>query len=300
MPQRDFQMFSTWFQQVQKYIRFKPDHDAIERELSSHYEDHYQDLRQLGYDETLAEERALRAMGDPEVVGKTLDAVHKPWLGWLWLVSKVLCIAAVSVAITYSLLAGPLSGPITEIFQQKEPSTWDGDYTRLREIFWTLANDDDSAPWWQNAVQIAVGKGLQSVERAGYTISVPYAEAWEMAIADGRTERFYFVALRVEDRSFWDDGPKYLIDYLALQDACGRLFDRNYYHYTLDEEGKAVWPSDGHLLAYSVERSAFSSTWFMESHGIVQAGDLGGRAELRYTNGTPWTLQILWEEVPHD
>ena len=299
MQQNDFQTFSTWFQQVRKYIRFKPDLDAIERELSTHYEDHYQDLRQLGYDETLAEERALRAMGDPEVVGKTLDAVHKPWLGWLWIVSKVLCIAAVSVAIIYSLVAGPLSGPITEIFKQKDARTWDGDYTRIREFCWSQ-EDGSIDPWWKPAVQIAMGRGAQSVERAGYTITVPYAEVWEMAIADGRTERFYFVALRVEDRHFWDDGPKYLIQNLALRDACGRYFDDNYYHYTFDEEGKAVWPSDGYLRTVFVERNAFSATWFMECHGIVQRGDLGEEAELQYTAGTLWELPILWEEVAYD
>ena len=298
MMKRDIQTFSTWFQQVRKHIRFTPDHDAIERELTAHYEDHYQELLRLGYEEPLAQERTLRAMGDPEVVGKTLDAVHKPWLGWFWLISKVFCIISVSVAITYSLVAGPLSGPITEIFQQEDTGNWDGDYTRLREVFWT--DEGDSEPWWQDAVQIAVGKGAQSVERAGYTITVPYAEAWEMTIADGRTERFYFLALRVWDRYFWDDGPKYLIDNLVLKDACGLNFDKNYYNYTRDEKGNVVWPSAGYLRAYAVERNAFSSTWFMESHGIVERGDLGEEAELQYTNGTPWELPIFWEEVAHD
>ncbi|MBE6960834.1 MAG: hypothetical protein E7445_00010 [Ruminococcaceae bacterium] len=292
------QTFSTWFQHVRKHIRFKPDHAAIERELSAHYEDHCQDLRRLGYEELLAQKRAVLAMGDPVQVGKALDAAHKPWLGWLWVISKVLCIAAVFVAVMYSLTAGPLSGPITEIFQKNDSRTWDGDYTRVREIFFTY-EDAIAEPWFHSAIQIATGKGTQSIERAGYTITVPYAEVWERTIGDGRTERFYIMVLTAKDRYFWDDRPKYLTDHLTLQDACGRIFDKNYYHYTLDEEGKAVWPSDGYLRAYSVERNAFSSTWFMGSNVIVQSGDLGESAELQYPYGTPWTLPICWEEVPH-
>ena len=230
MTDQVFQTFSTWFQRVAEQVRFKPDHNVIKRELKAHYEDHYQDLRRLGYEEEIAEDRAIRAMGDPVVVGKALDAAHKPWLGWLWLASKVLCIVSLSITITYSLVAGPLSVPITELFQQNDTRTWDGDYTRIREVFFAY-EDASLEPWLQSAVQIAVGKSTQSVERAGYTITVPYAEAWEMTIADGRTERFYFVALRVEDRHFWDDGPRYLTDNLALRDACGRDFDKNYYQF---------------------------------------------------------------------
>ena len=61
-----------------------------------------------------------------------------------------------------------------------------------------------------------------------------------------------------------------------------------------------MWPSDGYLRSYSVDRNAFSSTWFMGSNVIVQTGDLGESAELQYPYGTPWTLPIIWEEVSHD
>ena len=37
----------------------------------------------------------------------------------------------------------------------------------------------------------------------------------------------------------------------------------------------------------------------MGSNVIVEAGDLGENAELQYPYGTPWTLHIFWEEVPH-
>ena len=44
---------------------------AIRAELDGHIEDHMEGLLELGYDEALAEERTLAAMGDP-----------KPWPPW--------------------------------------------------------------------------------------------------------------------------------------------------------------------------------------------------------------------------
>lgn len=64
-------------------VRFYPDHKAIAEELYHHYEDSVLDFERIGYDEALARERALQAMGDPVEVGMGLNKAHKPWLGWL-------------------------------------------------------------------------------------------------------------------------------------------------------------------------------------------------------------------------
>lgn len=47
--------------------------EAIRQELDGHMEDHMESLRELGYDEALAEARTLAAMGDPEEVGRELN-----------------------------------------------------------------------------------------------------------------------------------------------------------------------------------------------------------------------------------
>ncbi len=76
--------FSRWRDQVLSQVRFAPDRAAICRELNAHYADHVQGLLDCGYEEKLARERSLAAMGDAEEIGRALDRVHKPWLGWLW------------------------------------------------------------------------------------------------------------------------------------------------------------------------------------------------------------------------
>ena len=91
--------FQIWVDAVCEQVRFQPDRRAIARELRVHYEDHMKDLLRLGRDPALAEERALDAMGNAQEVGRALDRVHKPWLGWLWEASRVLLLLLAVLAV---------------------------------------------------------------------------------------------------------------------------------------------------------------------------------------------------------
>ncbi|MDE6454647.1 MAG: permease prefix domain 1-containing protein, partial [Dysosmobacter sp.] len=99
--------FQIWVNAVCEQVRFRPDHRRIEFELRDHYEDHVRDLLRLGRPRELAEERALAAMGNAQEVGRALDKVHKPWLGWLWEASRALALVlAVLAAVTLFWTAG--------------------------------------------------------------------------------------------------------------------------------------------------------------------------------------------------
>ena len=82
--------FFKWCDTATRQVRFFWDRSDIAAELTAHYEDHVKDLERIGFDHDLALERALEAMGDAKEVGRALDRVHKPLLGWLWLASKVM------------------------------------------------------------------------------------------------------------------------------------------------------------------------------------------------------------------
>ena len=58
--------------------------EAIRAELDAHMEDHMEALKELGYDDQLAERRTLERMGDPEEVGRELDQQYPLF----WLVLK--------------------------------------------------------------------------------------------------------------------------------------------------------------------------------------------------------------------
>lgn len=114
--------FRSWRAAVLAQVRFRPDRAAIEAELTAHYEDHVQDLERVGYDRQLAEQRALAAMGDPEEIGRALDKVHKPCLGWIWRLSRWLMVV---LAITAVCAAWFLDGAVTVYERIVAQSGWE-------------------------------------------------------------------------------------------------------------------------------------------------------------------------------
>lgn len=74
--------------------------EAIRQELDGHMEDHMESLRELGYDEELAEERTIAAMGDPAEVGRELNQQYP----FRWL---VIGRAAMIATLLFALLVAP-------------------------------------------------------------------------------------------------------------------------------------------------------------------------------------------------
>ena len=74
--------------------------EAIRQELDGHMEDHMDALRELGYDEALAEERTIAAMGDPAEVGRELNRQYP----FRWL---VIGRAAMIATLLFALLVAP-------------------------------------------------------------------------------------------------------------------------------------------------------------------------------------------------
>ena len=60
-------------------LRCKWEAQTVRQELSDHIQDHQAALMAEGMDRDQAEEAAVAAMGDPEALGKALDALHSPW-----------------------------------------------------------------------------------------------------------------------------------------------------------------------------------------------------------------------------
>lgn len=79
-----------WLDTATRKILFRPDREAVRRELEAHLED----LREAS---GLEEEAALAAMGDPAALAEELGRVHRPWLGYLWRLSQIALLGAAAV-----------------------------------------------------------------------------------------------------------------------------------------------------------------------------------------------------------
>ena len=89
-------------------LRCKWEAPAVRQELSDHIRDHQDALMAEGMGRDQAEETAVSAMGDPEALGKALDAVHSPWP---WRIYHATLAAAILLfGLTFCLVIGTLFG----------------------------------------------------------------------------------------------------------------------------------------------------------------------------------------------
>lgn len=100
----DIHIVHEWARQAADRVKFRPDRDKVFRELVHHMEDRAEDLRSRGMPEEEAFRAAVESMGDAREVGDQLNAVHKLWLGRLWMMSKVLVILLVIVTVILTLI----------------------------------------------------------------------------------------------------------------------------------------------------------------------------------------------------
>lgn len=99
---------------------------AIRQELEGHIEDHMEGLLELGWDEQLAEERTLEAMGDPAEVGRALDREYP----LLWLVLADLCRLVTVLTLVGIILFGGMAvtfrncgESLTQRYRPEAPAT---------------------------------------------------------------------------------------------------------------------------------------------------------------------------------
>lgn len=93
-----------YLETVLKEVRFPFDRKQISKELEAHLEESIEFHIEPGTDQEMAEKKAVKDFGDPKEIGKMLNKVHKPLLGWLWLLSKY---GLIALTITTVFLSTP-------------------------------------------------------------------------------------------------------------------------------------------------------------------------------------------------
>lgn len=186
--------FDHWCDAVVRLVRFAPDRPAIARELRHHYEDSVKDYIRVGYEEDLAQSRALRDLGDAEEVGRAMDKAHKPWLGWLWEVSR----AGIFVVLGFMLLFIP-------------------DYQVPQ--FWT-----DPDPYYEPAPGAAELACPRDFEDGVFHYCFDWAE---YTYEEARDITIIKIGATVTTARFWLDGPD-LYEDLAASDSMGRSYMGGY------------------------------------------------------------------------
>lgn len=117
-----------WLDAVTDEIRFKPDRKAVRDELEAHMIDKEETLRDAGLPADTASQRTIEAMGDPVEVGKAMNRVHKPILGYIWLASKLAVLLLLMVFI-FSALSFDFSELLSRYpLRIEHINPWSGSY----------------------------------------------------------------------------------------------------------------------------------------------------------------------------
>lgn len=187
--------WETWRRQVLERVRFWPDRAGIGAELDAHYTDHVRDLERIGYAPDLAEERALRAMGEAETVGRAMDRAHKPWLGWLWEGSRgAVLLAALLLLVSVAEYGWP------------SVRTW-----LCPDTGWDVEYDYP-----------IVGEALlpEPVEMGDYTLRPVNSRYW----TEGNEKAFLELMLVAETPKIWLNGPDFADGALEAWDSRGNHY----------------------------------------------------------------------------
>ena len=138
----------------------KSEAGEVRAELSGHIEDHAETLREHGYEENAAYERAVTLMGDPEETGRALCAQYGGW--WLVIVRRaariltaVLCVMIAGLIVKSSGVYGAICDRHTV---QKPGGSW--------EELWGVETPGTRIPIGDDIVRVdAVSAGIPVTER---------------------------------------------------------------------------------------------------------------------------------------
>lgn len=78
----------NYLKQILSEIRFPFDRPLIKKELEEHLDESIEYYTGSTVSLEEAENLAIHDFGEPKEIGKQLNKVHKPFLGWIWILSK--------------------------------------------------------------------------------------------------------------------------------------------------------------------------------------------------------------------
>lgn len=262
---------SQFCDHVCMYVRFRPDHEAITAELTAHLEDHKDAILEIHPDMTLweAERRTVEAMGNPEELGRWLDSIHNPLLGWLqiWFVRAV-----VLAGVLMLLFSVPRLGTVA--VNLLAPPT----YNSLGGLGSAL---ERSAP-----EEIVVDfRPEGSWTWAGYTFSIHRAVVLDL----GEEQALYYL-LKVTHPNPWNRGPA-LRDWLWAEDDLGNFYPSYRQGRLLIEQGYSTMDF-GESSGNPSASYSFASYYDLWVSGIDPSAT---EITLRFDR---WGENVLWLTVP--
>lgn len=199
--------YLSWLETAGKQMRFPPDREAVLNELSNHMADRREDFIRQGMSPREAGEAVAAVMGDPVEVGRTMNRIHSPVLGWIWQGSRILLLVVLVLSAAWGIFHDDFS--LANMFPFP-----DGD--------WELHGCEYSlVPYLQgDYTETVVQTGL--VEKAGvYTLQLDHG-SWVV----GEEQQRLTLGFRLKAESLLDLNPLGFSHWLCAEDDLGNVYKR--------------------------------------------------------------------------
>ena len=216
--------FSQWCRRATSKIIYPPDRKAVFEELRQHMDERSDLFLDQGFSEQDSVEKTLSVMGNADDLAKQLGAIHRPFWGFAWSITKwISAIAIILMLATVLIYRVPMIGSV--LIQNDSLNSENWDPYLMTENF--------------SLGQQVMHQELQSEYSEGYyTITLTDAALWKNT--DGEN---LFFRLRIGAFLPWADTPGFM-QYLSAKDSLGNEHPISSSE-NLRKSGLFTWTYDG-------------------------------------------------------
>lgn len=258
-----FHRIKNWCQAATDDIRYPPDRKQVYEELRAHLMDHYDDLVEQGLAPEAAEQMAVAAMGRASEIAPQLAAIHRPFWGYVYSVSKVLLV----LALVLTLLSGWYYREQNYISKPDNDQYIETEGINSRQIFYTAPN--------------------QTISAEGYTFTLTDAAIRNYVVSPGQEPGYSYDVLqfRIQVTSLlpWVQGCDGL-EWMWAVDDLGNYYYSSQEQITNLRQGLSCWGQQTGLFTWTYDFNSMNyvsqdARW-IELHYHRSGRDLTFRIDL--------------------
>lgn len=203
--------FFDWCRTAVSGIKYRPDRDAVHKELYAHMEDRYDSFIARGAEPAEAERRTVEAMGSAEELIPQLAAIHRPFWPYILLVSRCLLIliaALTTIPLIKSIGGSDITKPNFENFYPQ------CEYNAYLDTAYQAVGAEGSRLFYlEPGYNISVDD---------YKVAVKKAALWQHQYGDKREHQLH-IQLEVKNLRPWME-PLQITKLLCAEDSIGNQY----------------------------------------------------------------------------
>ena len=208
-----------WCNQAVRLIRYPPDRKEVFEELRQHVDDRSDLFLAQGFSQEEAVEKTLLAMGDADELAPQLAAIHKPFWGFAWSITKSFAIIA-------------FIGMLLAVLIYRVPYIW----AEFKELFRDVPDSLETYLNWDpyemtehpdhGTRQLYLTPGCEYTD-SGYTVTLTDAAVWKHDPGEYILGHLSF-RLRITNPMPWASEPSF-VKYLTAEDSLGNKYTFNHF-----------------------------------------------------------------------